>query len=150
MKIVIYLLAAIFFAAALFFIWLTKPYMDYQSVRLAGEPIEVVAEYKSMTGDALCTKLYDVNSGKGIFPNVPNDVPDPHDMATLKEGDRITLIGYPYECQAKNLSTGNIQKKSSGMMDVIAWNKADNEIFKTQLKNQDPQQFDRKNYTDCN
>jgi len=149
MKIIIYLLVAIVFGAALFFIWLTRPYMDYQSVRLNSEPIDVIAEYRSMTGDPLCTKLYDISSNKGIFPNVPGDVPDPHDIAVLKEGDRITLIGYSYEWQAKNLITGNIQKKPSEMIDVIAWSKAGDISFKTQLKNPTPQQFDRKNYSDC-
>ena len=144
-----YLLATIIFIVVSFFIWLTKPYMDYQNVRLNNEPIEVVVEYRSMTGDSLCTKLYNVNNNQGISPNVPDDVPDPHDITALTEGSRITLVGYSYEWQAKNLVTGNIQKKPSGMMDVIVWNGAGDTSFKTQLKNPGPQQFNRKNYSDC-
>lgn len=73
------------------YLWLTSPAFP---VSLNNEPIEVVVEYRSMTNDSLCTKLYDVNNNQGILPNVPDDVPDPHYITTLTEGYRITLIGY--------------------------------------------------------
>lgn len=149
MKITIYILSFISLLIGSLFIWLTKPYMDYQSQRLNNILTEVNVEYRSMTGDPLCTKLYDVVSGRGIFPNVPDDVPDPHTIASLQEGDRITLIGYQYEWQARNLITGKTDKRALGMIDVVAWNNATDLHFKSQLENPQPQQFKRENYSDC-
>ncbi|HTF97372.1 MAG TPA: hypothetical protein VL995_14635 [Cellvibrio sp.] len=150
MKILVKILVFISVITALFFIWLTKPYMDYQSLRKAGTPQKVVAEYKLMTGDVLCTKLYRVDDGSAIYPNVPDDLPDPNEIDSLKEGDRITIVAYMYEWQAKNLVTGNIEKKPTGMMDVIAWSDEDSLNFRSNLKNPQADQFKRKNYSDCN
>ncbi len=131
------------------FVWLTKPYMSYQSVRIGDTPTTIEVEYLSMTGDALCTKLYEINNHQGIFPNVPDDLPDPHSIPSLKEGDRITLVGYPYEWQAKNLITQSVKKKPIGMVDVVAWNKGAEIRFASNSKNLSPDKFKRENYSDC-
>lgn len=149
MKIFFSILSLLLLVVIAFFVWLTKPYMSYQSVRIGDKPTTIEVEYLSMTGDALCTKLYEINSHQGIFPNVPDDLPDPHSISSFKEGDRITLVGYRYEWQAKNLITQSVKKKPIGMVDVVAWSKGAEVQFASSSQNLSPDKFKRENYSDC-
>ena len=149
MKIFFSILSLLLLVVIAFFVWLTKPYMSYQSVRIGDTPTTIEVEYLSMTGDALCTKLYEIHNHQEIFPNVPDDLPDPHSISSLKEGDRITLVGYRYEWQAKNLITQSVKKKPIGMVDVVAWSKGAEVQFASSSQNLSPDKFKRENYSDC-
>lgn len=47
----------------IFYIWLFKPYMNYDHVRTSNTPNTIVAEYFTVTGEPLCTKFYKVEKG---------------------------------------------------------------------------------------
>ena len=150
LSIVLFALACLVVAV---FIALTKPYMEYGYGRVDNQPVTIEVEYINVTGDPLCTKLYKVINGEvsdeGIFPNIPSDIPDPHDVAELTDGDRLSLTGYLYEWQEKNLITGNTQHRSVNQIDVISWQQGNHLVYKSSLKGISGSQFSKRNYTDC-
>lgn len=137
----------------IFYIWLFKPYMNYDHVRTSNTPNTIVAEYFTVTGEPLCTKFYKVEKGKlttkGIIPNMPFDIPDPHSLTTFKDGDRITLTGFTYEWRATNMITNNIQKRAENIIDVITMQVSDTVIYKTKALDQTPKAFTNVNYINC-
>jgi len=97
------------------YIWLFKPYMEYDYKRMSDIPIIIESEYFTITGEPLCTKFYKVENGKitnkGIFPNMPIDIPDPHIFSDFKEGDRVAFTGFIYQWHATNKITGESSQK---------------------------------------
>lgn len=153
MKVFLYTLGLLVVVSAGAFLWLTKPHMSYVSTRATDSPVQVEVEYVNVTGDALCSKLYqlvdDEATDKAVFPNVPDDIPDPHDVDDLADGDRLTIEGFPYEWSAINRVTGTTTTKATGMVDVIAWEGPDGLAFRSKLQADSGEIFDRRNYTDC-
>ncbi|WDE14218.1 hypothetical protein [Thalassomonas haliotis] len=148
MKIFYFTVSSLLIAA----IWLFAPYIEGKYVRQGGLTT-IEAEYFTVTGDPLCTKLYRVEKGKitdhGVFPNMPADIPDPHTVSELKEGDRLLLTGYLYQWQETNLLTGTISKRKVNMIDVIRWQQSNRLIYKTQQREFAASAFSQKNDTDC-
>ncbi len=153
MKAVIYIVGTLLIVISAAFVWLTTPYMSYETNRSTNEIVTITAEYLNITGDPLCSKLYEIIDGetsdKAIFPNMPKDIPDPHDMTVLKDGDRLKIRGYRYQWKARNLITGNIEARPAGMVDVVAWEGPDNLHFNSAFSDAPAGQFSRRNYTDC-
>lgn len=150
---VIYTVGILLIVVSAAFIWLTKPYMSYETTRSTNEIVTITAEYVNDTGEPLCSKLYEiaggVTSGKAIIPNMPKDVPDPHDWAALEDGDFLTIYGYRYQWKARNIITGGVETRPVGMVDVVAWEGPHNLLFKSELPDAPANQFNRRNYTDC-
>lgn len=134
------------------YIGLLQPYMQREYVRLSDAPVTIEAEYFTVTGDPLCTKLYRVIDSKitnnGVFPNMPQDIPDPHNLAELKDGDRLALTGFLYEWHETNLITGTTSQRAINMMDVIGY-QALNINYQTKLTDITPGAFRHENYTNC-
>ncbi|WDE07923.1 hypothetical protein SG34_014150 [Thalassomonas viridans] len=151
MKIKILSVAVICLTA--FGLWLFQPYMQREYVRLSETPVTIEAEYFTVTCEPLCTQLYRVENGKitnnGVFPNMPADIPDPHSISELKDGDRLLLTGYLYVWQETNLITGSISTREINMIDVIRWQTPDRVSYKSQQSNHAPAAFRHENYTDC-
>jgi len=132
---------------------LLQPYMKYSYVRTSNTPTTIIAEFYTVTDDALCTQFYKIEEGKltnkGIFPNMPNDIPDPHLSTEFKDGDRISLTGFSYEWWATNILTGRIQKRSINMIDVISWESSNSTFFKSENLDLSPTTFKHENYVNC-
>jgi len=122
-------------------------------VRIADTPTSMTAEYYTVTGDPLCTKFYKVENGKitnkGVIPNMPHDVPDPHTLNIFKDGDRITLTGFTYEWSETNRITNKTTKHMIDMIDVISWQYPDSIKYESTTSDLSPKSFKHENYTDC-
>ena len=147
------ILSTIILFIIILYVWLLKPYMHYDYMRISDTPTTIIAEYYTVTGEPLCTKFYKIENGKlttkGISPNMPFDIPDPHSLTEFKDGDRITLTGFTYEWWATNLITNNIQKRDINMIDVITMQVSDSVIYKTKALDKSPKAFKHENYTNC-
>lgn len=135
------------------YIWLFKPYMDYEYKRVGDIPVTVESEYYNVTGESLCSKFYKVENGKitnlGIFPNMPIDIPDPHSFLDFKAGDRVTFTGFIYQWHSTNLITGENSQKFINMIDVISWHSGDSKNFISNETNFSPSAFTQENYISC-
>jgi len=122
-------------------------------VRIGDTPSTITAEYYNVTCNPLCTKFYKVEDGKatnrGVFPNMPSDIPDPHTLSIFEGGDRITLTGFTYEWTETNLITNNTKKRVIDMIDVISWQYSDSIKYDSTTSDQNPKSFKHENYTDC-
>jgi len=127
--------------------------MEYDYVRDSETPTTLVAEYYNVTDDALCTRFYEVESDEitnlGIYPRMPNDIPDPHSISEFRDGDRISLTGYTYHWRETNIITGSIRVRKINRIDVISWKKGDGFSFLSQKPRASNTRFKSENYIGC-
>ena len=135
------------------FIWLLQPYMQREYVRISNSLTTIEAEYITVTGDPLCTNFYRVEGGKisnnGIFPNMPEDIPDPHSLTEFKDGDRVKLTGFLYQWRETNLITGAVSTRQINMIDVLGWQSSASANYQSKQADTSPGAFRHENYTNC-
>lgn len=132
---------------------ISKPYLSYQYVRASEAPITLQALVVTPNSrDVSCTKLFKIVDGKpsaaGVFPALPNDVPDPNTFRENIDGEIITITGYPYVWQTENLITGTKTQQAVNLIDVVAW-QGKGYSFETKHADHSAKQFVRKPYKTC-
>ncbi|MHC4192299.1 MAG: hypothetical protein ACYSUB_21940 [Planctomycetota bacterium] len=124
---VVLTIVAVIFAG---YLYLFRPHITLQEVRISNNPETVKAVYVNVTGDPLCAKLYRLGgtdnnkleaSKEPLFLALPNSIPSPED-GKLAYSDNVFIIkGYRYQFVQNNKLTGESKFTPSHSFDVVAW-----------------------------
>ena len=142
----------LFLLIASIYLYLFIPYKTYEYIRVSEFPVEIITKYINIQGDPLCTKLYEmdgnVQTNKGIFPNIPIDLLDPNNSDNLHDGDTVIVRGYLYQWQEINLITQEVTVRAVNVIDLIGWESSGSGAHITK-ENHSSESFIGTNYTNC-